>query len=118
MTVSLSREDLADRTKDFTGRDWVLDALESWLATSTDRAFVLVGDPGTGKSAIAARLVQMGSGEVQPDGHRSLSPGFLFHAHFCRANDPASIRPLGFVASLSSHLGTAFEPCREAIEEF
>jgi WD40 repeat protein len=101
----------------FTGRGWVLDRLDSFLA-GPDRAFLLTGGPGTGKSAIAAHLVEISAGTVPAPGDAALGPGFLFHAHLCRANDPNRIRPSRLVEILSSHLGSAFEPCQEAIRAF
>jgi WD40 repeat protein len=95
----------------------VLDRLDAFLA-GPDRAFLLTGDPGTGKSAIAAHLVQVSAGTIPAPGYAGLGPGFLFHAHLCRANDPNRIRPSRLVEALSSHLGSAFEPCQEAIQAF
>jgi len=99
----------------FTGRDWVFRRLDAFL-TGTDRVFLITGGPGTGKSAIARRLIEMNAGKASVDTYAGLGVGFLFHAHFCRANDPDRIRPSRLVEALSSHLGTAFEPCQEAIQ--
>jgi predicted ATPase len=46
----------------FTGRAAVLDRISTWLAEKTSRgkAVVVTGGPGTGKSAILARLVTDG----------------------------------------------------------
>ena len=50
---------IIDRTKDFTGREWVFAEIDRWLGdTAGPRYFVITGRPGTGKSAIAARLAQ------------------------------------------------------------
>lgn len=43
----------------FTGRSWALEKVNDWLATGTS-LLVLTGDPGTGKSALAAWLVGVG----------------------------------------------------------
>jgi hypothetical protein len=59
---------IAERTRDFTGRERVFWKVDAWLADSkAQRIFLLVGGPGTGKSALAARLTQMSLGEVRPD---------------------------------------------------
>ena len=45
-------EFISDRTKDFTGREWVFRETNKWLADSAGpRTFLLVGWPGTGKTA-------------------------------------------------------------------
>ncbi|MBD2095600.1 hypothetical protein H6F90_10570 [Trichocoleus sp. FACHB-591] len=48
--------DLKKLTRDFTGRQWVFDDIDRWLRESDERFFILTGEPGVGKSAIAARL--------------------------------------------------------------
>ncbi|MCZ7567095.1 MAG: hypothetical protein M5U01_00660 [Ardenticatenaceae bacterium] len=47
---------IAGRTQDFTGRAWVFRRRNAWLETGTSRVFLLAGGPGTGKSALAARV--------------------------------------------------------------
>ena len=54
---------IADRTRDFTGREWVPENISGWLAElGGGRIFLLTDGPGTGKTAVAARLVQMSLG--------------------------------------------------------
>ena len=51
---------IAERTQNFTGREWVFEKVNSWLSDpGGERVFLLTGGPGTGKSAVAARLAQM-----------------------------------------------------------
>lgn len=51
---------IADRTRDFTGREWVFAEIDQWLAApDAPRHFIIAGEPGIGKTAIAARLTQM-----------------------------------------------------------
>ena len=50
----------------FTGRSWALERIEEWLDSGTS-LLVLTGDPGTGKSALAAWLVGVGP---PPSGRR------------------------------------------------
>jgi hypothetical protein len=98
----------------FSGRSWVFQRCERFVRGSR-RRLLLTGDPGTGKSAIAVRLVQMSRGEVPSNGLKCLGPGGIFYAHFCQANDPRTTRPLRFVEDLSSRLASAFEVCRDEV---
>jgi WD40 repeat protein len=50
--------DIARLTQDFTGRDWLFDAIEQWLHRGEQRFFILTGEPGVGKNAFIARLTQ------------------------------------------------------------
>jgi hypothetical protein len=54
---------IPERTRDFIGREWVFQAVDSWLGKQKGaRCFLLIGEPGSGKSAIAARLAQISNG--------------------------------------------------------
>jgi MoxR-like ATPase len=49
-----------ERTRDFTGREWVFTEIDRWLANPDAPSFlIIIGEPGVGKSAIAARLTQV-----------------------------------------------------------
>ena len=49
-----------DRTRDFTRREWVFAEIDRWLADpDAPLFFVITGEPGIGKTAIAARLTQV-----------------------------------------------------------
>jgi hypothetical protein len=60
MTTRLSAiaftSDIAKLTENFTGRQWVSDASDRWLRESEERFFILTGEPGVGKSAIALEV--------------------------------------------------------------
>jgi ATP-dependent Clp protease ATP-binding subunit ClpA len=47
---------LQQLTEGFTGRSHILDKIDDWLKQKDQRFFVLVGEPGVGKSAIAPYL--------------------------------------------------------------
>lgn len=49
-----------ERTQDFTGRDFVFDAIDLFVKTNDRGYFFIKGDPGIGKSAIASELVKRG----------------------------------------------------------
>ena len=45
---------IADRTRDFVGREWVFDEIDAWLADpDAPRYFIITGEPGIGKTAIS-----------------------------------------------------------------
>lgn len=83
--------ELEKLTKDFTGRQWVFDDIDRWLRESDERFFILTGEPGVGKSAIAARLTQ-----IRND---------VAAYHFCRAGDVETVRPGRILRSLAAQLG-------------
>jgi WD40 repeat protein len=83
--------DIAKLTENFTGRQWVFDVIDRWLKESEERFFILTGEPGVGKSAIAARLTQ-----IRDD---------IAAYHFCRANDVETVRPGRILRSLAAQMG-------------
>ena len=81
---------ITDRTRDFVGREWVFAEIDRWLATpDAPHYFIITGEPGIGKTAIAARLTQI----------RDLAA-----THFCIARQADTIDPLNFARSLSHQL--------------
>jgi len=68
MTTGIDFSDyIADRTKDYTGREWVFAEIDAWLADpDAPQAFLLTGGAGVGKSAIASRLAQFSTGTASP----------------------------------------------------
>ena len=92
---------VANRTRDFTGRAWVFQAIDAWLVDGRGpRLFFLSGDPGTGKSTVAARLVQMSEGEAPAGGCPRLGPGCLAFYQLCQASYNDTLDPLRFTTSL------------------
>jgi WD40 repeat protein len=107
---------IADRTKDFTGRDWVFKAIDKWLDAHEGRIFLLTGGPGSGKTAIASRLVQLCQEETQiSNEYPNLLGGGLAFYHFCQAfNDPV-LNPLRFVEALSKQLANSYQIFAESL---
>jgi hypothetical protein len=106
------------RTRQFTGRRWVFKEIGEWLGDKKgSRVFLLTGGPGTGKTAIAARLVQMHLGKVPSDPVTILSPSFLAHFHFCQAGLDSTLSPQTFVESLSQTLANQYPAYRTALEK-
>jgi hypothetical protein len=81
---------LHEKRQDFTGRQWLFDEIDAWRgASSRERAFLIVGDPGIGKSSFVAELIGR-----NPNGQ-------VFAYHICRADDSETLRPSSFVLSLA-----------------
>lgn len=105
---------IEERTQDFTGRDWVFKAIAKWVSDKNGpRVFLIAGGPGTGKTAIAARVVQMHLGDVLGE----LSRGCLSSFHFCQAGLDSTLSPLTFVQSLAEALANRYSVYRAALEK-
>jgi hypothetical protein len=84
---------LHDKRRDFSGRQWLFDQIDAWRAASAgERALLLTGDPGIGKSAIVAQLALLNPG------------GQVLASHCCRANTPETLRPGRFIHSLAAQI--------------
>lgn len=97
---------IAERTKQFAGRVWVFERIHEWLSLpAAGRFLLLTGDPGSGKTAIAARLVEFSRGVVTaPPSCPMFSGGFLSAVHFCVARAGNWIDPTSFARSISLQL--------------
>ena len=107
----------AERTRGFAGRDWVFQAIGRWLADPVGAPiFLLTGEPGAGKSAMAGRLALTSSGAVPaPGGAELLSAGFLSGIHFCSARDRRWINPQVFAESLAQQLSSRYASYAQAL---
>jgi hypothetical protein len=110
---------ITERATDFTGRDWVLQAVNNWLANPAGpRYFLLTGEPGSGKTAIASRLSQFSQGSVPPPaGTKRLTPHFISAVHFCSARDSCWINPYTFTESLTKQLAAHYPAYAQALAE-
>lgn len=107
---------IAERTEHFVGRDWVLHKLDGWLADiAGSRSFLLAGAPGSGKSAIAARLVQVSEGQIALGPPAGLRRGFLHYHHFCQGGLDSTLSPIGFVRALSETLANRYPAFHAAL---
>jgi WD40 repeat protein/tRNA A-37 threonylcarbamoyl transferase component Bud32 len=102
---------LVEKLKGFTGREWVFQEIEEWRVRGSPPAFLLVGEPGLGKSAIVAALIHR-----NPGGH-------ILAYHCCRADTPVTLEPAGFVRSLVAMLSAQLDEYagmleRSAIADF
>ncbi|HEY3836837.1 MAG TPA: hypothetical protein VGL72_09710 [Bryobacteraceae bacterium] len=98
--------DTMESTAGFSGRQWVFERIHDWLKNpASGRFYLLTAEPGAGKTAIAARLVQFSQRLAVPPASCPLfQPGFVSAAHFCSANVGSWIDPTGFARSVSLQL--------------
>ena len=110
-------EYVAERARGFIGRGWLFNDLNVWVADSDGpRVFLIIGEPGSGKSALAAQLVQYASGNTAPsEDCPALAKGFVHAIHFCQAEDPLTVDPTVFARSLTLQLSERFPALREAV---
>ena len=106
--MDLSERDWAhvdERAQDFTGREWVFERLRAFLASDA-RLFVVVAPPGTGKTAIAARLAQSSAGHL-PDAEILPVPTDTFAAAtFCQVGQ---VSLLEVAQDLADQLSSALD---------
>jgi thioredoxin-like negative regulator of GroEL len=109
---------IIERTTNFTGREWVFQAINDWLADPDGaRSFLLKGEPGSGKTAISARLSQFSQGLSSPNGLPHLTQGYLSAIHFCSARDTTWIDPLAFAGSLATQLANRYPAYLKILED-
>ena len=108
---------IAERTGQFTGRGWVFEQVGAWLRDpGSPRVFLLSGAPGTGKTAIAARIVQVHLGQAEPSG-AGWPPGFLAYYHFCQTGRTWTLGSLDFVRRLSLALAARYPAFLEVLRQ-
>jgi DNA polymerase III delta prime subunit len=94
---------ITERTRDFTGRGWILTELDRWLADKTSpRFFILTGEPGVGKTALAAHLIRS-------------RPELIGGYHFCSARRGGWIDPVAFSRSLALQFSHRYSGFRESL---
>jgi len=108
---------ITDGLEDFTGRQWAFERLNAWLETRNSHTFLITGEPGCGKSTIAARLVQFSAGETSMVMLPHLAENCLTYAHFCQARFDSTLDPLRFVEALSRQLAYRYQPFAFALTQ-
>jgi WD40 repeat protein len=83
---------LHEKRRDFCGREWLFRQIDDWRTHRSERALLITGDPGVGKSAIVAQIVHQ-------------DPRVLAY-HCCQADTPETLRPDRFVRSLAAQIAS------------
>ena len=115
---------IEEQARGFWGRGHLFGELSTWLTAQGPRFFAIIGGPGSGKTAIAARLAQFAMGsELAPNNAQSLQKDFLSALHFCSAfdlrwtGDRRWYQPHVFAESLSSQLAARYLEFGKALLE-
>ena len=109
--MDLSPSDWAyveERAESFVGREWVFARIRSFLS-GPPGIFLLHGDPGTGKTAIAARLAQASCGRTAANSLPAQPPvaeRTISAAVFCRAGRMTVVE---LIQRLSDQLAASVE---------
>jgi hypothetical protein len=94
--------ELARLNRGFIGRKRLFHQIDQWIQHGKSRVFLVTGDPGIGKSAALAALVQR-------------CPQVCSY-HFCVADLLDSLDPFLFVKSIAAQLATQFDSYRAVLE--
>lgn len=96
---------LYEKRQDFVGRQWLLDLVDQWRTGNTrERALLITGDPGSGKSAFVAEMVHRNRG------------GHLLAYHCCIADEKPTRDPGMFVRSLAAMIASRLPEYAEQLQ--
>jgi hypothetical protein len=109
---------LADRVADFAGRQWVLDKVADWVSDcDAPRVLLITGEPGCGKTALAAWLAA--SNDASPTGPLRDVRSAWTARHFCMAEERrGSVQPARFAQSLAQQIGERIPEFGPLVLEF
>lgn len=97
---------LHGKRRDFTGRQWLFDRIDAWRAAcQRERALLITGDPGTGKSAIVAELVHRNPG------------GQVLAYHCCQWDVADTLKASRFVRSIAAMIAGKLEGYAALLED-
>jgi WD40 repeat protein len=95
--------DIYRHVKDFTGREWLINDIRNWVENSVEKILFITGDPGSGKTALMAKLIH-------------LLPQIGAY-HFCISKFETSLIPEKFIHSIASQLATQLPEYREYLSQ-
>jgi len=88
---------LNEKRQGFCGRQWLFNEIDVWRTTSRERALLVLGDPGAGKSAVVAELVYRNPG------------GQVLAYHCCQADTRKTLQPGRVVRSLAAMIASQLD---------
>ncbi len=91
------------KTEGFHGRRWLFKEIDQWREAGATQSLLIVGDPGVGKSAVAARLVEQ---EPRVAGH-----------FFCKHDESVTLEPGRMVQTLAAQLAACFPEYRASLDD-
>jgi WD40 repeat protein len=99
-------DSLFAKRRDFCGREWLFQSIDAWRAEPTrQRVLLITGDPGIGKSAIAAQLIQSNPG------------GQVLAHHCCQSESRETLRTGRFVRSLAAQIASQIDGYATQLDE-
>ena len=104
----------------YTERSWIFKCIDEWLRDlDAPRFFLISGEPGSGKTALASRLYQisMNKSTLNTSISNDFDSFFLSAVYFCSANNGMSYDPKIFTESLAAQLATNHPTYKEAMEK-
>jgi len=96
---------LHEKRRDFCGRQWLFDEIDAWRTSPSERALLITGEPGMGKSAIVAELVHRNPG------------GQVLAYHCCQADTAETLKPGRFVCSLAAMIASKLPAYAARLED-
>ena len=90
-------------TRHYSGRDWILNAIDTWLTSGEEKFFYVLGEPGTGKSTISARLKEISDGKIDLD-LSYVKKDFLISSYFCTFDYSMSLEVNCFLKTIHKQL--------------
>jgi WD40 repeat protein len=89
---------LYPKRRNFCGRQWLFDRIDAWRKASCgERALLIKGGPGTGKSAVVAELVHRNPG------------GQVLAYHCCQWDYGETLEPWRFIRSVAAMIASKME---------